>query len=850
MDRIQARDELRGHLEEYIAEFHGVQNTRRNFRCLNPNHEDSNPSMGFDKAHNRVHCFSCGASYDIIDLIKLDRGMATDREAFAWGYENYCIDVDGVTNAPLSSYRPQQTGQGVQNKQGEARGQDFTTYFRECAARMEDSPGMEYLRRRGLHDEIIRRFGLGYDSAFNRATGPHPWQAVIIPTGPDSFVARNVNVQADDGEHKGDRVRKSGHSRPFNLVALQDDMPVFIVEGEIDALSVIDCGGQAVGLGSTANVNALLQYIDDNRIKPIHPLQISLDNDDDGREAARKLAEELGKRGIAFRVANIAGEYKDPNEAIVKDRLSFTGAIHEAECYEDEAEKKERDDYFRFSASGSMGDFLKEVEHNKVTPPISTGFMELDGYLGGGLYEGLIIVGAISSLGKTAFALQIADNIAKGDAQHDGRDVLIVALEMGRFELMARSISRETFEAVDDGMPQNIAKTTREILNGQGHELFNDTDAAAIRNAEAAYNRYGSHIFILEGIGNIGAAQVREAVEKHVKVTGQVPVVVLDYLQLLAPDDPRATDKQNIDKAVLELKRISRDFRMPVIVISSFNRMNYQNPVLMESFKESGAIEYSSDVLLGLQLEGAGCKGFNVDAAKRQEPRQIEVVVLKNRNGRTGGKLRFSFYAAYNCFEESLEEDMNPERTEQRMEFCKIFREEAQEDAGSFYLSDEDDVKEVKRGYDASKDDRGGNVFRGVDLKPQERDAWENYKLAASEFGELNEEGEFCGLTLEAWRPVFRKYSTASGEKAKDKQFDKMREALKKAGRIRVENDIYWPDGFLSGNEIKAISEKLKLKFEQDKQLDMTDSMSKAECDNSKQEIILDSNEDNEQVEE
>ena len=104
MNRDQARDELRMYLEDYLVEFHEVQNTRRNFRCLNPEHEDNNPSMGFDRTHNRVHCFSCGASYDIIDLIKLDMGMATDREAFAWGYEHYGIDADtGMTNGNVRS---------------------------------------------------------------------------------------------------------------------------------------------------------------------------------------------------------------------------------------------------------------------------------------------------------------------------------------------------------------------------------------------------------------------------------------------------------------------------------------------------------------------------------------------------------------------------------------------------------------------------------------------------------------------------------------------------------------------------------------------------------------------------
>ena len=53
----------------------------------------------------------------------------------------------------------------------------------------------------------------------------------------------------------------------------------------------------------------------------------------------------------------------------------------------------------------------------------------------------------------------------------------------------------------------------------------------------------------------------------------------------------------------------------------------------MQSFKESGAREYSSDVLLGLQLKDVGSQGFNVDEAKKKEPREIELVILKNRNG-------------------------------------------------------------------------------------------------------------------------------------------------------------------------------------------------------------------------
>ena len=113
-----------------------------------------------------------------------------------------------------------------------------------------------------------------------------------------------------------------------------------------------------------------------------------------------------------------------------------------------------------------------------------------------------------------------------------------------------------------------------------------------------------------------------------------------------------ATDKQNMDKAVLELKRLSRDVKTPIIGISSLNRANYSTPVSMEALKETGGLEYGSDVVIGLQLKGTGEKNFDVNEAKRKSPREIELVVLKNRNGQTGDKITYSYYPMFNYFEE------------------------------------------------------------------------------------------------------------------------------------------------------------------------------------------------------
>ncbi|MDE6678449.1 MAG: hypothetical protein K2K02_05350, partial [Ruminococcus sp.] len=146
--------------------------------------------------------------------------------------------------------------------------------------------------------------------------------------------------------------------------------------------------------------------------------------------------------------------------------------------------------------------------------------------------------------------------------------------------------------------------------------------------------------------------KIREVVQQHISIMNRKPVVLIDYLQILAPINDRYSDKQNTDKAVLELKRISRDFKIPVIAISSFNRENYNSPVNLTSFKESGAIEYSSDVLIGLQLKGIGNSNFDVTKEKAKVPREIELVILKNRNGQSGTKVDFDYHTMFNYFEE------------------------------------------------------------------------------------------------------------------------------------------------------------------------------------------------------
>ena len=84
----------------------------------------------------------------------------------------------------------------------------------------------------------------------------------------------------------------------------------------------------------------------------------------------------------------------------------------------------------------------------------------------------------------------------------------------------------------------------------------------------------------------------------------------------------------------------------------------------MSSFKESGGIEYGAGVLLGLQLKGAGASDFNVEDAKKKDPREIELKILKNRNGATGLKIEYLYFPKFNYMKECTKNPKKPQVTE------------------------------------------------------------------------------------------------------------------------------------------------------------------------------------------
>lgn len=654
MNPEEAKESAKSHLSDYLNA-KGI-NTSTNFSCLNPAHEDKHPSMSFDQRRNRCHCFSCGVDYDIFDVIGLETGLS-GKELFEHTYKMFGINVDyqnytSDTSSKSISHPESKTKVDINKKSQNENREPLTDFFAKCHAAVEKT---DYWKKRGLSKAIIDAYNLGYWEEKKR---------FVIPTGEFSYNAR-ATWEADKKERY---LKPKGQFELFNLKVIPlAEQPVFVVEGEFDALSIIEAGGIAVALGSSSNLR-FIEFLKSNR--PKYPLILALDNDEAGRAGEAKLSDELTKIQVEFIDADITGDFKDANEALIGDREVFIQNVMNARnnvlSLLEEKRQKEEQAYYQTSAVNGLSEFIADIEKRHNRDCVSTGFENLDEILDGGFYPGLYIIGAISSLGKTTFALQVADNAAK-----KGQDVLVFSLEMGKQELIAKSISRLSFQKCKNwGSDLDFATTTRNLMNGKSLNSKERVDF--LNECIKGYADYAGRIYYHIGIGDIGVEKINAVIARHIKITGRKPLVIIDYLQIIAPFDMRATDKQNTDKAVVELKRASRDYDVPIFAISSFNRENYTSPVNIASFKESGAIEYTSDVLMALQFKGMDYlkkeDGKYEDEKSRTariiqlrneqeknaeipgKPQELQLKILKNRNGRKGG-VDLEFHPMFNCFE-------------------------------------------------------------------------------------------------------------------------------------------------------------------------------------------------------
>lgn len=493
------------------------------------------------------------------------------------------------------------------------------TYIEACKENIEDPEAKAYLIARKLSKDTVERFGLGFDNI---------QKMIVIPVTGEYYVARSINPEAKIRFKNPVGVKVE----LFNKKALYENPgePVFIVEGAFDALSIEEAEGHAVALNSCSNARLLLGALDERKTES--PLILSLDKDDGGQRAEEELARELEKRGVPY----IRGHFemfetKDANDALRKDPAEFYKDVHLLSL---KAKRPDATDVYIYEQMD------EDTEKAKAALTRTTHFKELDKKLGG-IYPGLFVLGGVSSVGKTTFALQMADQMAE-----HGQHVIIFSMEQSRLELVSKSLRR--YYAISRPPIEKKTELSEKDLREAKGDYIKQTEG---------------RVSIIEGNFELSVSDIAEYVRRYARNNATLPTVMIDYLQVLRPAKGGAKDPRTaIDETVSELKRLTRE-GFPVIAISSLNRSNYLNPIDFESFKESGGIEYTADAVLGLQLEAVNAPLFEreghikekrdmIAKAKDSTPRDVELVCIKNRLGRSRFKVSFSYYPEYDLFVE------------------------------------------------------------------------------------------------------------------------------------------------------------------------------------------------------
>lgn len=252
---------------------------------------------------------------------------------------------------------------------------------------------------------------------------------------------------------------------------------------------------------------------------------------------------------------------------------------------------------------------------------IPTGYRELDRMTSGLQRNDLIIVAARPSMGKTAFALNIAENV--GMARDGEYSVAIFSLEMGAEQLATRMIA--SVGHIDSSSLRN-----RSLSNDEWDNLAMVTNRLA-----------GTRIFIDDSPG----IRVNDIRSKCLKLQAQhgLDLVIIDYLQLIQGSGGKRSEnrQQEVSEISRMLKALARELQAPVIALSQLSRgveQRQDKRPMMSDLRESGSIEQDADIIAFLYRDDYYNRGDGDenDGGTQSVQDEIEIILAKHRNGPTG----------------------------------------------------------------------------------------------------------------------------------------------------------------------------------------------------------------------
>lgn len=341
--------------------------TSKPFRCLNPHHEDTYPSMMYFENSksdvNIVKCFSCGKEYNIFEVIalvnnfplplskeekerkdiKLDKNFFKAKDlatSYFFSFREKKLSLPHIKNyyarVKKNKDLDYQADYNISYSRSEQK--DNLKFLADCKKSLSrNQKAIEYLKSRGITEEVFEKWDIGATDSF-----------ISIPTMELNFYNKLQSVEDKkimeywkklgysytlrnyNSNKKFDRIRKNGKLPLINYYILlkEKNSLIYIVEGEFDFLSCEVLGVNAIALSSLVNIKSFasrlkedLKEIKANNLKFI----LMLDNDEGGRKGTEQLAKNLEYLGLNFEKSNLLEKfgYKDINDFLKNDKKNL-----------------------------------------------------------------------------------------------------------------------------------------------------------------------------------------------------------------------------------------------------------------------------------------------------------------------------------------------------------------------------------------------------------------------------------------------------------------------------------------------------------------------------------------------
>ena len=640
------------------------------------------------KGQTRWKCFGCGTDFSNFDLAGAVLGLNpdTDKAELAKRLKEL-FGLDGDNNFSFSRRddkpaRSTEKFSGVKKLDNQTQSatepKSFAKLYNFCKGNRDKFLAANGGSYRAITAATYEKYGVEVHNDFEFETKDGEKfrsAALIIPyvkgTTIDEFhfVARSASDTKGFSQHGQDALL-------YEPLPVRGDNSVnFVVESELDALSIAQILGGYIGFGCVATggagkwrkvVTEFSERFANTEQKP--KIVVVFDNDESGAIGARELAPALRAANFpatfSFLEGKMAGtQFKsdtgevttvpkvDANDLLklgggklmqrlieisdnAGEKLESQSATMQATAEKEKQAAIERGSVQTMSlAEYFRKDFFADVEQTSKFATRSTGFDNLDAaqiFL-----PGLIVVGALPGAGKTTFCWQLLNQLAD-----KGENCFYATYEQSRFEISAKTLARELYKKYPD-LSKRFKLSSTNIRRGAGKGLPELLEMAT------AFEQTLTKLHVSQ-LTNTGVAELCKHVFELSKDVGTPPVLCVDYLQIIPNKNAKATIKETVDAAMLTLKNFQRDTGATVIVISAFNRANGKNAEF-SSFRESSSVEYSADVLWALERRDISGDDDDSDNSKVPDPRPMTLKCLKNRFGSTY-EVQFDYYAAHDYF--------------------------------------------------------------------------------------------------------------------------------------------------------------------------------------------------------